>query len=77
MTRVLMVVSAATYWTLADGTRHPTGFWGEELALPHRLFTRASWQVSLATPGGVPPWTGSAWDLPVACRRGTEQSVPI
>ena len=55
MTRVLMVVSAATYWTLADGTRYPTGFWGEELAVPHRLFTRAGWQVSLATPGGVPP----------------------
>ena len=55
MTSVLFVVSAADGWTLADGSVHPTGYWAEELAVPHRVFTEAGWQVRLATPGGVPP----------------------
>ena len=29
--------TAATHWTLADGTLHPTGYWAEELAEPHRI----------------------------------------
>jgi putative intracellular protease/amidase len=55
MTSVLMVVSAADRWTLKDGTVHPSGFWGEELAVPHKTFTEAGWDVTVATPGGVPP----------------------
>lgn len=55
MTSVLFVVSAADAWTLKDGTAHPTGFWAEELATPHRLFREAGWDVVIATPGGVPP----------------------
>ncbi|GAA3767068.1 SRPBCC family protein [Micromonospora maritima] len=55
MRTVLMVVSAADHWTLRDGTRHPTGYWAEELVEPHRLFTEAGWQVTVATPGGVAP----------------------
>lgn len=55
MPAVLMVVSAADHWTLRDGTRHPTGFWAEELVEPHRLFSEAGWQVTVATPGGVAP----------------------
>lgn len=53
--KVLFVVTAATGWTLKDGTVHPTGFWGEELAVPHQLFTQAGWAITLATPGGVAP----------------------
>lgn len=53
--KVLMVVTAARVWTLKDGTEHPTGFWGEELAVPHELFTKAGWEVTIATPGGVAP----------------------
>lgn len=52
---VLFVVSAADHWTLKDGTQHPTGFWGEELAMPHKIFSEAGWQITLATPGGKPP----------------------
>jgi putative intracellular protease/amidase len=55
MPAVLMVVSAADRWTLTDGTAHPTGFWAEEFAEPHRLFREAGWQVTVATPGGVAP----------------------
>jgi putative intracellular protease/amidase len=55
MTSVLIVVSAANRWTLNDGTEHPTGFWAEELAEPHRIFAAAGWDITVATPGGVAP----------------------
>lgn len=55
MTKVLFVVSAADRWTLRDGEVHPSGYWGEELAMPHKLFTRAGWEITLATPGGKVP----------------------
>jgi len=55
MNHVLFVVSAADHWTLNDGTLHPTGYWAEELAEPHRLFSEAGWSITIATPGGVAP----------------------
>ncbi|MFJ3224461.1 type 1 glutamine amidotransferase domain-containing protein [Streptomyces sp. NPDC086783] len=55
MTKVLFVVSAADRWTLKDGEVHPSGFWGEELAMPHKVFTEAGWEITIATPGGKPP----------------------
>ena len=55
MTSVLIVVSAANRWTLDDGTSHPTGYWAEELAEPHRIFAAAGWDITIATPGGVAP----------------------
>lgn len=55
MTTVLFVVSAADHWTLNDGTKHPSGFWGEELAMPHKIFSEAGWDITLATPGGKAP----------------------
>ncbi|MGK4218744.1 type 1 glutamine amidotransferase domain-containing protein [Kocuria marina] len=55
MTEVLFVVTAAKGWTLKDDTVHPTGYWAEELAEPHRLFTEAGWNITVATPGGVAP----------------------
>ncbi|MEU6242429.1 type 1 glutamine amidotransferase domain-containing protein [Streptomyces sp. NPDC047024] len=55
MTKVLFVVSAADRWTLNDGTEHPSGYWGEELAMPHKIFSEAGWEITLATPGGKPP----------------------
>jgi hypothetical protein len=36
MSKVLFVVTGADHWTLADGTKHPTGFWAEELVAPYR-----------------------------------------
>jgi len=55
MAKVLFVVSSASYWTLADGTRHPTGYWAEEFAAPYSELTKAGHQVVVATPGGVVP----------------------
>src|SRR5262245_53056487 len=55
MAKILFVMTGASYWTLKDGHRHPTGYWAEEFVAPYRLFTQAGHQVTVATPGGVVP----------------------
>src|SRR5258705_6571684 len=55
MATILFVVTGASYWTLADGTRHPTGYWAEEFAAPYAELTEAGHKVVVATPGGVVP----------------------
>lgn len=55
MTKVLFVISAADRWTLNDGEVHPSGFWAEEVAVPHRIFSEAGWDITVATPGGKAP----------------------
>lgn len=55
MASVLFVVSAADVWTQKDGSVHPTGYWAEELAVPHQLFSDAGWDITVATPNAVAP----------------------
>jgi putative intracellular protease/amidase len=55
MTKVLMAVTGATSWTLADGSKHPTGFWAEELVAAHKIFRDAGYDITIATPRGVTP----------------------
>jgi putative intracellular protease/amidase len=55
MTSILFAITGSDYWTLADGTRHPCGYWPEEVATPHRVFTAAGVDLTIATPGGVRP----------------------
>lgn len=55
MPSVLFVLTGADHWTLNDGTTHPTGFWAEELATPHRVFSQEGFDIAFATPGGVAP----------------------
>ncbi|MFD0788284.1 type 1 glutamine amidotransferase domain-containing protein, partial [Micromonospora azadirachtae] len=55
MAKILFVMTGADHWTLADGERHPTGFWAEEFAAPYRALTEAGHEVTVATPGGVVP----------------------
>jgi putative intracellular protease/amidase len=55
MAKILFVVTGASYWTLKDGTRHPTGYWAEEFAAPYSTFTDAGHEVVVATPHGVVP----------------------
>ena len=55
MPSVLIVVSAADSWTLKDGSVHPTGYWAEELVEPHRVFSAAGWDITIASPGGAKP----------------------
>lgn len=55
MSHILMVVTAADSIDLTDGTPHRTGFWAEELVVPHRSLTEAGHQITLATPNGMRP----------------------
>ncbi|RDI55924.1 type 1 glutamine amidotransferase domain-containing protein [Nocardia mexicana] len=55
MARILFVMTGVDYWTLADGTKHPTGYWGEEFAAPYEAFKAAGHTIVVATPGGVVP----------------------
>ena len=55
MTSVVMVITAADRWTLSDGTVHPSGYWAEEVAVPHRIFSEAGWDITVATPEGKAP----------------------
>lgn len=55
MAKILFVVTGASYWTLKDGTRHPTGYWAGEFAAPYRELTGAGHEVVVATPKGVVP----------------------
>jgi putative intracellular protease/amidase len=34
---------------------HPSGYWAEEVAAPHRLCSEAGWHIIIATPGGKTP----------------------
>ena len=55
MAKILMVVTGADFWTLKDGTKHPTGFWAEEAVVPYQALKAAGHEVTVATPGGVVP----------------------
>jgi putative intracellular protease/amidase/uncharacterized protein (DUF2267 family) len=55
MPSMLLVLTGSDHWTLDDGTRHPTGFWAEELLTPLSLFEDAGVEVTIATPGGARP----------------------
>jgi putative intracellular protease/amidase len=59
MAEILFVVTGASYWTLADGTRDPTGYWAEEFAAPYSELTGAGHKVVVATAGGVVPHVDS------------------
>jgi aldehyde dehydrogenase (NAD+) len=76
VTAVLFVVTGSDHWTLADGTLHPTGYWAEELATPHRLLSEAGFDVTVATPGGVAP-TVDAVSLAAESTGGKEQADAI
>jgi putative intracellular protease/amidase len=60
MPNLLLVLTGADNWTLADGSGHPTGFWAEELVEPMRVFDDAGVDVTVATPGGVRPTVDEA-----------------
>jgi putative intracellular protease/amidase len=72
MTHVLFAVSGSDYWTLADGTRHPCGFWPEELAVPHEVFSKAGFAITIATPGAAVPTPDDA-GFSAAMNGGSEE----
>ncbi|MFI8005469.1 type 1 glutamine amidotransferase domain-containing protein [Streptomyces sp. NPDC086010] len=76
MPSVLFVLTGADHWTLNDGSAHPTGFWAEELAAPHRVFTQAGFDITVATPGGVAPTVDTA-SLAAEANGGQEQADAV
>jgi putative intracellular protease/amidase len=56
MAKVLFVMTATSFWTLKDGTRHPTGYWAEEFAAPYSALSGAGHEIVVATPRGVVPY---------------------
>jgi putative intracellular protease/amidase len=56
MAKILFVLTATSYWTLKDGTRHPTGYWAEEFAAPYSALSKAGQEIVVATPGGTVPY---------------------
>jgi hypothetical protein len=55
MSRILIVLSAASTWTRADGSTYDSGVWAEEFVVMHETFVRAGCDADIATPGGVAP----------------------
>lgn len=55
MGTILFAMTGTDRWTLADGTKHPTGFWAEEFTAPHQVLRAAGHRIVVATPGGVVP----------------------
>ncbi|MET8249086.1 DJ-1/PfpI family protein [Streptomyces sp. NPDC005202] len=62
MARIAYLVSSAKEIDLADGTRHPTGYFAEEALKPYERFVAAGHDVVVVTPDGVPP-TADAYGL--------------
>jgi putative intracellular protease/amidase len=64
MTRIAYLVTSAREMTLADGTAHPTGYFAEEALKPYERFAGASFDVTVITPDGNPPYAdpyGLSW----------------
>ncbi|MCU7824974.1 type 1 glutamine amidotransferase domain-containing protein [Kitasatospora sp. DSM 101779] len=74
MAKILFVMTGADHWTLADGSKHPTGYWAEEFLTPYRTFTAAGHEVVVATPGGVQP-TADAASLSAGALGGEENAA--
>jgi len=50
MAKALFVVTSASYWTLKDGTRHPTGYCAEQFRAPYSALGGAGHEVVVAIP---------------------------
>lgn len=74
MAHILLVLSGSDHWTLADGSRHPTGYWAEELAVPHRTFREHGVDLTVATPAGARPVVDQA-SLSAEMNDGDEAKV--
>jgi putative intracellular protease/amidase len=53
VTKVLMILTGAKEWSLKDRSKHSGGVWSPEFVYPHDRFTKAGYEVVVATLGGV------------------------
>ena len=49
MSKILIVLSAASTWTRADGSKYDSGVWAEEFVVMHERFVGAGCDVHVAT----------------------------
>ncbi|KUO21293.1 type 1 glutamine amidotransferase domain-containing protein [Streptomyces dysideae] len=76
MAKILFVMTGADQWTLADGSKHRTGYWAEEAVAPYEAFKAAGHEVAVATPGGVVPPVDPG-SLSADANGGPEQAARI
>lgn len=76
MAKILFVMTGADQWTLADGTKHPTGYWADEAVVPYEAFKAAGHDITVATPGGVVPPVDAA-SLSAEVNGGPENAARI
>ncbi len=55
MAKILFVMTGASFWTMKDGHRHPTGYWAEEFVAPYSAFRGVGHELTVATPSAVVP----------------------
>ncbi|BBM85622.1 type 1 glutamine amidotransferase domain-containing protein [Candidatus Uabimicrobium amorphum] len=60
--KVLVVVSSSDYITLADGTKHKTGFFLSELTIPVMALMKADYEIVFANPKGNKPTMDAVGD---------------
>src|SRR5215469_13323383 len=53
MAKILFVLTGASFWTMKDGHRHPTGYWAEEFVAPYSTFIGAGHDLTVAAPSAV------------------------
>lgn len=73
MSNVLVILTADDTITLADGPKHPTGFWVEELVTTHCALTADGHAVTIGSPHGDPA-TVDVLSLEVSMTGGQERS---
>jgi putative intracellular protease/amidase len=74
MPSLLVILTGATKWTQQDGRQRPTGFWSEEFVEPHKAFTEAGAELTVATPGGRPSVVDEL-SLTAQANNGDEEKV--
>src|SRR3984957_14951313 len=74
MTKVLIVLTGAKEWSLKDGLKHFGGVWSPEFVFPHDRFTKAGYEVVVATLGGVPA-LGDPASLSLGLQENDQASV--
>ncbi|WP_372368661.1 type 1 glutamine amidotransferase domain-containing protein [Candidatus Uabimicrobium sp. HlEnr_7] len=60
--KILVVVSSSDYITLADGTKHKTGFFLSELTIPVMALLKANYEIVFANPKGNTPTMDAVGD---------------
>ncbi|MFC8084191.1 type 1 glutamine amidotransferase domain-containing protein [Streptomyces sp. NPDC057340] len=76
MAKILFVMTGADEWTLADGSKHRTGYWADEAVVPYEAFKAAGHEITVTTPDGVVPPVDPA-SLAADANGGAENAAKV